>query len=56
MAFPVAEQAGVRVRREVTAVEVQGESNLGLVGIAGKCGPSGRLRSSHDVLLYVSLF
>lgn len=36
------EKAGVSVGREVPAVEVESELDLGLVGVASQSGPSGR--------------
>lgn len=40
------EEAGVGIRGEVTTVEVEGELDLGLVGVAGDAGPA-RFRGSH---------
>lgn len=47
------EQAGVGVRGEGPAVEVEGHLDLGLVGVTGQRGPA--LRSSHCVWWGVSL-
>ena len=38
----VAEQTGVCVRREVAAVKVDGELDLGLVSVAGESSPAHR--------------
>lgn len=48
MGLDVVDKAGVRFRREVAAIEVDGQLDLGFVGIARKRGPTGlRCFGSH---------
>lgn len=47
MAVTIIEETGVGVRGKATTVQVEGELDLGLVGVAGESGPAGRLRGGH---------
>ena len=47
MAIIVVEKTGIGVRREIAAVKVESELDLGLVGVTSESSPSGRLRRGH---------
>ena len=47
MAVTIVEETGVGVWGKAAAVKVEGELDLGLVGVAGESGPTGRLRGGH---------
>jgi hypothetical protein len=47
MAITVVEKTRVSIRREIAAVEVESELDLGLVGVTSESSPSGRLRRGH---------
>jgi hypothetical protein len=47
MAIIAVEKTGIGVWREIAAVKVESELDLGLVGVTSESSPSGRLRRGH---------